>query len=86
MAERDRLQLGQSAAAAGAAVENRQLVAHQLASAVGENRRPIGKACTILLADVGREPHDQAAVRQHGAANRGTAAANRISGLRMWQR
>jgi hypothetical protein len=73
VAERDRLQLGQSVAAPGAAEGNRNVVVDQLAIAVGET-------CPRLLAAAGREPHDQAAVRQHGAANRGTAAADRIAG------
>jgi hypothetical protein len=46
MAERDRLQPGEPVAAAGAAEENRQVVAHQLATAAGEDRRPNTPAIT----------------------------------------
>jgi hypothetical protein len=70
--ERGHLQLGQSVAAAGAAEGNRKVVVDQFATAVGET-------CPLLLAAVGREPHDQAAVRQHGTTNRGTAVGDRIA-------
>ncbi|HUX68463.1 MAG TPA: hypothetical protein VMV31_13325 [Terriglobales bacterium] len=40
-----------SVAAAGAADEDRQLVAHQLAAAAGENGRAAGEACSLLLAN-----------------------------------
>src|SRR2546421_12427016 len=50
MAERDRLQPGEPVAAAGAAEENRQLLAHQPAAEAGENRRPNDQARALLLA------------------------------------
>src|SRR2546422_10899400 len=50
MAERDRLQPGEPVAAAGAAEENRQLLAHQPAAEAGENRRPNDQARAVLLA------------------------------------
>src|SRR5260370_241105 len=56
MAEPDRLQLRKPLAAAGAARENRELVAYQLAAAAGEDRRPADQARPVLLADAGREP------------------------------
>ena len=73
MAKRDHLQLGLSVVAAGATEGNRNVVVDQLATAVGETY-------PLLLAAVGRELHHQAAVRQYGAANRGTAATDRIAG------
>ena len=42
------------------------------------SRRPVGKACPLLLAVVGREPSDAAPVRKHAAADSGFAAAGRI--------
>jgi hypothetical protein len=78
VAERDRIQLGQPVAAAGAAEGNRNVVVDQLAAAAGEDRRPVGKACPLLLAVVGREPSDAAPVRKYAAADSGFAAAGRI--------
>ncbi len=49
MAEPNRLQPGESVAAAGAATENRQLVVDELAAAVGENGRTAGQARPVLL-------------------------------------
>jgi hypothetical protein len=78
VAERDRIQLGQPVAAAGAAEGNRNVVVDQLAAAAGEDRRAVGKACPLLLAVVGREPSDAAPVRKHAAAHGGSAGARRI--------
>ena len=75
MAERDRLQSWEPVAAAGTADENRKLVSNQFAAAIGENRRSIGQARTILLATASGESSDKEAVWQHGAANLGAAAA-----------
>ena len=71
VAQPDRLQLGEPLAAVCAAEEDRELVADQLAAAAGEDRRQGGQARPMLLADVGRKPPDQAAVRKHGTADRG---------------
>src|ERR1039458_7373652 len=62
MAERARLQPGEPVAAAGAAEEDRELVADEFAAAVGEDRRAVSEACPVLLAAVGGEPPDAAAV------------------------
>jgi hypothetical protein len=56
------LQLGEPVAAAGVAQANRELVADQLAAAVGEDRRASGEARPVLLAAVGGEPSDAAAL------------------------
>jgi hypothetical protein len=69
-AQRDRLQPRQPMAAAGAAEEDRELVADEFAATAGENGRAIGEACPVLLADAGGEPSDEAAVWRHGAAAR----------------
>ena len=53
VAERDRLQPGEPVAAVGAATEDWQLVAHQLAATAGEDRRPIDQARPVLLAAAG---------------------------------
>jgi hypothetical protein len=79
VAERDRIQLGQPVAAAGAIEGNRNVVVDQLAAATGEDRRPVGKSCLLLLAVVGREPSDAALVRKHAAADSGFAAARWVS-------
>ena len=60
--------------------EDRQLVADQLAATVGEDRRQIGQARPVLLAAAGGEPSDEAAVRQHGAADRRAGAGEQGSG------
>ena len=78
MAERDRLQPGEPVAAAGAAEENRQLLAHQPAAEAGENRRPNDQARALLLAAVGREPSDAPPLRVDGTADRVAAPASRI--------
>ncbi len=66
-------------AAAGAAVAGCHLVAHQRAAAVGEDRRTIDQARTLLLVAAGGEPSDAAAVCQHAAEDRGTAVAGGIA-------
>ena len=75
MAERARLQPREPVAALGAAQQNRQLVADQLAAAIGEDGRPVSQARTVLLVAAGRKSSDAAAVWQHGAANLGATAA-----------
>ena len=78
LAECDRLQSGEPVAAAGAAQENGQVVTDQLAAAAGEDGRPAGEACPILLASVGGESSDAPAVCVDGAADRVVAPARRI--------
>src|SRR5208283_2444019 len=58
--EPDRLQLGKSLAAAGAAEEDRELGAYQLAATAGKDGRQAGHARLVLLAHAGREPLDVA--------------------------
>jgi hypothetical protein len=50
-------------AAAGAAAKDRQLVVDEPATALGEDGWQISEARLVLLATVGREPSDQAALR-----------------------
>jgi hypothetical protein len=76
VAERDGLQLGQPLAAAGAAEEDRQLVAYEFAAAAGENRRPVGEARAVLLADAGGERTDPAVVWGDGAKDCRLAGGN----------
>ena len=78
VAECDRLQSGEPVAAAGAAEEDRQVVGDELATAAGENRRPAGEACPILLASVGREPSDATALRVDAPADRAAALASGV--------
>ena len=65
-------------AAAGVAQANRELVADQLAAAAGENGWTAGEACPLLLAAFGREPSDEAAVWEYGAADHGAARGKRV--------
>src|ERR1035437_5792760 len=75
VAERNRLQPREPVAALGAAQQNRQLVADQLATAIGENRRSIGQARSVLLVAPGGKSSDTAAVWKHGAPDRRAAGA-----------
>src|SRR5206468_5639070 len=90
MAEPDRLQPGESLAAAGAAEADRKLVADEPAATAGEDRWQAGEACPVLLAAAGGESSDAAVVRKHGAADRGAAGADGVnvqSGrVRIWRR
>src|SRR5271157_531321 len=64
----------------GAANPDRQLVADHSAAAVGENGWAISAALPVLLAAVGGEPFDGAAVWKHGATDRHAALVDRIEG------
>ena len=75
MAHHPCLQSGQPVAAAGAASANRQLVLDELTASTGENGRTAGETCPLLLAAVGREPSDAAAVCQYAGEDRWTAAS-----------
>ena len=65
-------------ATAGAAEENRPLVAHQLAAAAGENRRAADQTRALLLAAPDRESSDEAALRKHAVQDRGTTITSGI--------
>src|SRR6516162_6518192 len=78
MVESDRLQPGQPVAAAGAAGKGRELVADQLAAAVGEDRWPVDKARPLLLLTAGGEPPHTTAVHRHAAENHRAAVAGGI--------
>ena len=58
-----------------------KLVADELAATIGEDRWAPRQARKILLALVGRRALDQAAVRQHPTADRGTAGASGVKSL-----
>ena len=66
-------------AAAGAAEEDRQLVADEFAAAAREDGRAVGEACPLLLVAAGRESSDAAPVWKHGAADGGSAGTIRIA-------
>ena len=61
-------------AALDTAQENRQLVVDELAAAAGQNWRTFDQACPVLLVAPGGESSDAAAVRGHGAPDRGVIA------------
>jgi hypothetical protein len=62
----------------GSAAEDRQLVADEFAATVGEDGWPIGQARPVLLADVGREPSDQAALLCDGRKDRRVAGPDGV--------
>ena len=63
----------------GAAQVDRPLVAHQLAAAVGEDRRTAGQTCALLLIATGRGAPESEAVREHVEDDCGAAAAERVA-------
>ena len=69
------LQPGQSVATAGPAAEGRTLVLDEYPAAIGQDRWPLGETRPVLLAIVGGESSDAAAVWKHGTADRSAAAA-----------
>jgi hypothetical protein len=73
------LQPGEFVAAAGVAQANRELVADQPTAAAGENAWKVGETCPLLLAAVGREPSDEAALWEYGAADRCAVASGGIA-------
>lgn len=77
--ERPGLQPGQLVAQTGPAAADQALVAHESPAAVGENWRPAGEACAVLLAPAGRRASDPAAVRRHAAKDLGTTRAGRLT-------
>src|SRR6266849_4541402 len=79
MAEPDRLQPGKPVAAAGAAEEDRELVADQLAAAAGEDGRAVGETCALLLASVGRGPSDAPSFRGDFAEDLGVTVAGGVA-------
>ena len=65
-------------AAAGAARADREVVAHQLAAAVGEDRWTAHPTCALLLVAAGRRASDAAVVCRHAAEDRGATVAGRM--------
>src|ERR1035437_1239222 len=78
-AERARVQLGESVAAAGAPGADRHLVAHQSPAAPGQDGWAAGQTRPVLLAPAGGEPHDPAAVWVDAPADLGAARADRLT-------
>jgi len=75
---------GEPVAAAGAAEEDRQLVADEFAAAAGEDRWAVGEARPLLLAAASGKPSDAGAVCEYGAADCGVAGTSGIE-LGGWQ-
>jgi len=71
--------LGQPVPSAGAAQANRELVADQLATAVGEGRRTAGQTCALLLATAGGRTSDAAAVRGDAGPDRAATDTDGIA-------
>ena len=70
-------------ATVGAARADREVVADQLAAAVGEDRRTAHPTCALLLAVARGESRDVAALWEHAAKDRGVTVAG---GMRRAQR
>jgi len=64
----------------GVAQPARQLVVDEPAAAIGEDGGRIGRARQVLLAAVGREPSDQAALWGDGRKDRRVAGADGVEG------
>src|ERR1019366_5081055 len=75
------LQPGEFVAAACVAQANRELVVDESAAAAGEDRWTAGETRPLLLAAVGREPSDEAAVRGDAGPDR---AATDTDGIASW--
>jgi hypothetical protein len=69
VAEPDRIQPEQPVGTAVVAEGSRGVVLDELGATAGEDRRPVGKACSLLLAAAGGEPFHVAPVRKHAAAD-----------------
>ena len=78
-AERARVQLGESVAAAGAAKAHRALVVDEPAAAPGQDGRAVGEARAVLLAPAGGESPDPTPVRGDAAADLGAARAGGLT-------
>src|ERR1039458_9946949 len=78
LAERNRLQPGEPVAAAGAAKQDRQLVADELAARLVKTGGRLVKHARYYWLLLGGEPPDAAAVWKHAAADRRAALADRI--------
>jgi len=70
--------LGKLVGAAGAGDADREVVADQLAAAVGEDRRTAHQTRALLLVGAGGEPSGAAVVCRHAAEDRGAAVAGGI--------
>ena len=79
MVERDRLCLGESVTTVSGAEEDWELVAHEFAAALGQDRRTAGETCALLLAALSRGASDSKAVRQHAENDRGATPAGRLA-------
>ena len=56
------------------------IVVDESATKIDEDRRLVGQARAVLLADAGRKPSDAAAVRGDGATDCGLAGGNWLEG------
>ena len=80
MAQHSGLQPGESVSTAGAAERNRNVVVDQLAAAAGEDRRTVGKARAVLLADAGGRTPDESTVLGDVAQDCAVADTDGIGG------
>src|SRR5450759_823082 len=79
-AERARVQLGESVAAARPADADRHVVADQPSATPRQDGWAAGHARPLLLAPAGREPPDPTPVRGDAPADLGAARADRLTG------
>ncbi len=80
MAECARAQPGEPVAAAGAAAQDRQLVANESAAAVSKDGRTIGETRPVLLLASGREPSYEKVTWGDAPTDRSTVRARRLEG------
>ena len=78
--------LGQPLAQTGSAATGQALVAHESPAAVGENWRPAGEACAVLLAPAGGRSSEPATLRRDAAEGLGAAGAGRLTRGRVQRR
>ena len=79
MAQHSGLQPGEPVAEAGSSSRHLRLVSDQFAATVGEDGRSVGKACAVLLADVGGGTSDANKVRGDVAQDRAVAASGKLN-------
>ena len=79
MAQHSRLQPGEPVAAVGSARRNRGLVSDQSVVTVYQDRRAVGEACAVLLADAGGRAPDASAVCCDDATDRAVAPSGKLT-------
>ena len=82
MAQHSGLQPGESVAEAGPSSRHLRLVSDQFAAAVGEDGRATGKACAVLLDDVGGRTPDANQILSNVAKDCAVASSGKLNDRR----